>query len=193
MSEKKSRIPNEIELEESKGLDTSRRGLLIGGAAAIAGVATLAGDPKKAKAAVGKSGIWYDYGGQLERLNDVNYAATPELVDDLVKIAIATWNGITVKGVKIGPSEVESKLRSSNVDDVRSMMQNIVDQTGNSREFYLDKPKFITMSQYEEGYEKDYMDEAVFVLLPSPSGPSKSKGKTGGSVRAQMAAVPFGM
>ena len=173
---------------------TSRRDLLAAGAAAVVGATVAAAAPKAAKAQAGPGpGIWEVHGTDLVRVNDLIYAMNNELANDLTKITLAQWDGYTKGANTITPQVVTSDLLSEDYTVVRARMTDITEVGASGREFSPQKPRVITMEMYNNGYVKRATDEIVFVFLPKPDGVNNSKGKMGGSVRALMAAVPFGM
>ncbi len=194
MSRNESEIANEGEGTSEQ--ETSRRGLLVAGAAAVVGAAAVGGAAAtQAKAESLGAGVWLQAGSNLVRLPDTEYVANNDLAKDLQKIALAYWDGFKVGNDETTQAQVEEALTSTSYKTVKEMIQKIV-KTGNGthkQDFEPDKPVFITMEDYNNGYVKRSADEVVFVFLPKPEGTDTSTNRKGGSVRAVMAAVPFGM
>ena len=89
MSHKESE--NSTEDEVAGEQHTSRRGLLVAGAAAVVGATAVAGAATEAKAASIGPGVWTLVGSELIRVPDVSYVGNAELVRDMVKVIEAVW------------------------------------------------------------------------------------------------------
>ena len=183
---------------------TSRRDLLAAGAAAVVGATALSSTSSQVAAAgTGQApgpGVWevqIDLGAgtaKLVRVPDAHFGADPDLANTLVKIILAVWDD----------SSHKTDLMSTDYGTVRAKLVQLSNLHGNGgsppppaqahsdKRISLNKPRVISQAMYNNGYVKASVEEIVFVL-PDPPGTDNSTGTTGGSVRALMAAVPFGM
>ncbi len=185
MSHKESE--NSTEDEVAGEQHTSRRGLLVAGAAAVVGATAVAGAATEAKAASIGPGVWTLVGSELIRVPDVSYVGNAELVRDMVKVIEAVWTEMDATGTG-GP--IYTALTSNDSNVVNGQLDSLI--PGNADKIAPNSIRIITSKQYDAGYIKRDVEEVVYVL-PQPQGVANSNGRKGGTIRAMMAAVPFGM
>lgn len=171
-------------------VETSRRGLLAAGAAAVVGVTTTMAASREARAQGPGPGVWSFYGSDLVRMPDASYLGDPKVVSGLALILDDVWNEMGATPPYNTTGVIYTALFSGNYATVRDKMAELI--PGAADKISVEKPVVITTDEYNNGYIKRDSEEIIFVL-PKPPGTANSNGKTGGSVRTVMAAVPFGM
>lgn len=190
-------------------------------AAVVGAAATLAKSSSSEAATIPAPGsgvweqVWEDGTGKLVRVTDKHYANDPELARVLANVILEVWDTYD----PMSPPASYLALLSEDYSTVREQLADLSHKHGNQGtggpggppgpnpstarpnpttkdqhdyQVYLTKPRVITQEMYNSGYVKADVEEIVFVL-PKPPGTDLVSGKTGGTVRALMAAVPFGM
>ena len=85
---------------------------------------------------------------------------------------------------------IYTALTSNDSNVVNGQLDSLI--PGNADKIAPNSIRIITSKQYDAGYIKRDVEEVVYVL-PQPQGVANSNGRKGGTIRAMMAAVPFGM